>query len=340
MKLSIIIALYDSNRFIESLLTSLNFQNLNYSDCEILLIVGDNREYDWSKSKIPVRKIENCHRDPLSAKLLGVHEARGDYLFFLDHDEVLLRKSHLSKMISCMDNHTDVDVVLSSGYVSSNDAGLLAKYQNNFGDPISSFLLYNNKNPMCFWEHIVQKVAQNINPNDNYIIFPKSVDRRLLIEVVAMGTLVRKSRLKKYLDSESFRIDDKNFFVSFQNNLGIRYILIRNFPLLHLGVENWSRYQAKLKWRIDNALGKNVANRGVSNIYQKQSKKFLIFNLLLFLCMALLVFPIAFRGVYRSIKTRCFSGLMEIPLCYLVIYLSFVTFVQLSFKNTKGSEFA
>lgn len=105
MKASIIIALYNQEKYIEECLKSLDKQS--FTDFEIIIV--DDGSTDNSKlkaksvkSKFKIKNlklIEQKHQGPAKARNLGVKYAKGDILVFLDGD-MYFAKDFLKDLIS------------------------------------------------------------------------------------------------------------------------------------------------------------------------------------------------------------------------------------------------
>lgn len=97
VKFSIIIPVYNEEGFIESLLYSLKGQSLHTSKFEIIIV--DNNSTDKSihfinafkkeNPKLTINIIEEQKAGVCSARNAGARNARGDYLVFLDADNIV-----------------------------------------------------------------------------------------------------------------------------------------------------------------------------------------------------------------------------------------------------------
>ena len=91
MKFSIIIPCYNSARFIDKTLTMLISQNL--SEVEIIIINDgslDNTSeivHSYEKSDSSIRIIDKQNEGVSVARNVGIKEAKGDYVIFLDSDD-------------------------------------------------------------------------------------------------------------------------------------------------------------------------------------------------------------------------------------------------------------
>ena len=122
---SVIVPLYKGEKYVDSIINSIN------KNCEIidgnnedveLIFVNDYPEekinVDKSAYKINVIIIEhkiNCGIQ--QARLTGLSIARGEYVLFLDQDD-LIADNYISRQLSCIG---DADVAVANGYRSYED---------------------------------------------------------------------------------------------------------------------------------------------------------------------------------------------------------------------------
>ena len=89
MKLSIIICVYNtSEELFEKALESIKRETLNDGDYEILVIDdGSDKDYTSLITKYKPRYIKTENQGIFRARLLGIREARGEYIAFVDSDD-------------------------------------------------------------------------------------------------------------------------------------------------------------------------------------------------------------------------------------------------------------
>ena len=92
-KISVIIPIYNSSRYIKKCLESLNNQDFKYS-FEIIII--DDASSDNSIEIIKKKKLKNVtifrikkNSGPSSARNIGIKRAKGEYIYFLDSDDTI-----------------------------------------------------------------------------------------------------------------------------------------------------------------------------------------------------------------------------------------------------------
>lgn len=115
MKLSVIIPVYNVEQYLDECVGSILSQK--FTDYEILLVNDGSEdsspaicdryaeEYDF------IRAIHQENSGPSAARNNGITESRGEYLMFLDSDDILLGDEMLGRIAGCIDS-LDPDAVL------------------------------------------------------------------------------------------------------------------------------------------------------------------------------------------------------------------------------------
>ncbi|SKB46620.1 glycosyltransferase [Maribacter arcticus] len=117
MKLSIIIPLYNKEKYIERCLQSLLNQGLASNDYEIIIVDDGSKDssvdavntYAKKNGIVNIKLIQQINQGPSAARNNGLLEAKGDYIYFLDADD-LLSKHALSYLIT-LSKENDLDIL-------------------------------------------------------------------------------------------------------------------------------------------------------------------------------------------------------------------------------------
>lgn len=197
MKISIIIPIYNSEKYLRQCLNSV--QSQTFADFEVLLIndgSNDNSgkicdEYAANDARLKVFHKENGGVS--SARNLGIDEATGDWICFVDSDDTIL-KDYLGKLLQESESENgDVDLViqgflkikgihkkkvdLGNAVIESNNYEKLfnEKKIQNFGFPFSK--LFNRqiliKNHIRFPENY--SIAEDLGFLLRYLKFCKKI---------------------------------------------------------------------------------------------------------------------------------------------------------------------
>lgn len=175
MKLSVVICLYNTDeKYFENCLKSVRRSTLAADDYEIL-VINDGSDKDYSRlfEKYSPRVIRTENRGIFKARLLGIREALGDYIAFVDSDDTVSINYHMPMLKYALENGTDIvfndwafhtdrtryccmaDSTLSRDFSVSGDAVLL-EFARQGGREHAYFVLWNK----LFKGEILKKSAE------------------------------------------------------------------------------------------------------------------------------------------------------------------------------------
>lgn len=110
MKLSLIVCLYNTPKaYFSECLSSIRRSTLKKEDYEILVIDdGSSEDYSDLIAEFGARVIKTENRGIFRARLLGIEQALGDYVAFVDSDDTVSFNYHLPMLLSAEENNLDV----------------------------------------------------------------------------------------------------------------------------------------------------------------------------------------------------------------------------------------
>lgn len=129
--ISIIIPTYNSKEFICETVTSI--LNQNYSDFEVIIVDDgsvDNTIDLVQSINCNIKVIEQKNSGRGAARNRGVSNASGEYIAFLDHDDLLLPES-IAERVAYLEENPNVDWVFTDA-VEFDKTGDLRLYLNQF----------------------------------------------------------------------------------------------------------------------------------------------------------------------------------------------------------------
>lgn len=117
-KVSVIIPTYNRAKFIPNAVTSI--KNQNYDNVEIIIVDDGSNDNTQTVVNSLMKEIPNvyyCHnkrsKGPSGARNTGLLKASGDYLSFLDSDDIWLN-NHLSEGLKVLDQNPTIDVLFGN----------------------------------------------------------------------------------------------------------------------------------------------------------------------------------------------------------------------------------
>ena len=110
MKLSLIVCLYNTPKsYFSECLHSIKNSTLKTEDYEILVIDdGSTENYSDVINEYGARVIKTENRGIFRARLLGIEEAQGDYISFVDSDDTVSFNYHFPMLLHAEENDLDV----------------------------------------------------------------------------------------------------------------------------------------------------------------------------------------------------------------------------------------
>jgi len=126
-KISIIIPCYNSEQFIDRTIKSVLCQT--FSDWELLLIDDHSTDktkdilekYAKNDTRIKILQTKENSGGPALPKNIGIENAKGEYIAFLDHDDEWLPEK-LEKQLAVFENSKDEKLGLVSCYFYIKDS--------------------------------------------------------------------------------------------------------------------------------------------------------------------------------------------------------------------------
>lgn len=135
MQLSIVIPVYNVEKYIEDTLKSCITQNISKDDYEIIVINDGTpddsmaivQEYQQRNNNIIIINQEN--KGLSAARNVGLKQASGKYVWFIDSDD-WIENNCLQELAQYM--QSDIDMILIGGANVDNDTRQLVKHRNLF----------------------------------------------------------------------------------------------------------------------------------------------------------------------------------------------------------------
>lgn len=200
-KVSVIIPTYNRARFITNAVMSI--QDQDYENIEIIIVddgSNDNTQAVVNTLKKEIPNICYCHnlrsKGPSGARNTGMSKAGGDYIAFLDSDDIWL-KNHLSGGIEILDKNPKIDVL--------------------FGN-YSIFDLRNNRHLFDWFEQKkILHTLKSIKISPTVRILHDNLFKALIRENFfhLASSIIRKSMIKEILFDESIMYsEDRDFAIN------------------------------------------------------------------------------------------------------------------------------
>ncbi len=342
---SVIIVTFNSARTLPFVLASIRKQSYPKRYIETLIIDGGSTDSTLSiAKKYGSRIIHNPRVEPLYARYLGYMQAKGNYIMYLDHDEVMVNPGSLKERVKVFRNNPRVKAITGNGYRSPKGYGFINKYINEFGDPFSFFIYRMSKHADFFLE-IMRRRYSITRETSAYAVFDLSSSPEVpIIELAAGGGMFDANFFKKTFPKI------KTYYHLLPHLLHMlrqRYpciAIMKNDAVLHYSSDNFNSYCKKIIWRIKNNIfyTQTVGASGFTGRQQyhekgKQWRKYL------FIPYALTLILPVFDALYLMFSRKDMTYAFHVPLTVMtaVFILYFLTLKALgirpSFMSYDGS---
>jgi glycosyltransferase involved in cell wall biosynthesis len=243
---TIIIATFNSQKTLPLVLQSIRNQEFLQENLEILLVDGGSTdETQKIGERFSCTMINNPRTEPVYAKYLGFLNAKGKYVMYLDHDEVLESKKSLANKIHIFTQNQQVKAVIGSGYKNPQGYPFINEYINEFGDPFSFFIYRLSKNAAFFIDDMKKKFPIVAENNQSVLFDFSHVTELPIIELCAGGSMFDLDYVKK----QYVEISEKPKLIPH-----IFYLLIKDKPiiaitkqdaLIHYSADTTAKYLIK-----------------------------------------------------------------------------------------------
>ncbi|MDT8397322.1 MAG: glycosyltransferase family 2 protein [Pseudomonadales bacterium] len=253
LAVSIVIATYNSALHLPRVLKALNRQTMPRNEYEVILVDGySSDETKAIGADFDCKIIDNPRIEPVYAKYLGLLNAKGKYIVYLDHDEVLQNSRSLENRVTIMKNDFRIRSVLTSGYRNPQGFPFINQYINEFGEPFS-FFIYRLSKDCRFFINTMRCRYQVAFEDGKQVTFNLGGASNLpIIELCAAGSMIDREYLLEKHPEIRKRPDlvPHYFYLLFSE---LPYISIAKDDILdHFSAEFIGKYLKKIEWRIKN----------------------------------------------------------------------------------------
>lgn len=254
-KITVVMATFNSEATVELALKALRAQNYPPDRVEILMVDGGSTDRTLEIGRrYDVRIVPNPRVEPASAKLIGLMEAKGDYLLTCDSDEVTESSDAFRKRVRALQESPNTPVVFPSGYKDPENAKFLSCFINEYGDPFSMFYYRLSKHHTRFIPRLKQSVTV-VQETDDYVLFEVAPHQRQpLMENGASGSVMDlhffRAHFKDLLAVNAHGVMHL-FFYLMQTHTR-RFALTKNDALVHHSTTDWMTYLRKINYRVIN----------------------------------------------------------------------------------------
>ncbi len=321
---SIIVPTLDAQRTLRNTLRSISRQSYPAADIEILVIDGGSEDdtlqiaREYGCSVLANEKVQQEY-----AKHLGLLQARGEYLMFVDADEVLDNPDDIRIKVDTLRREESPIFIGSSGYKKPPGASPINDYINLFADPFAAFMYRMPYDSRAYVPSMRLRYTV-IREDAEAIVLAFTPRDELPLMDLAAGVLIHAPRLASVLGgtaNDAAVIPQLLYRASLHSHtMG----LTKHCPITHDSADTLARYLRKLMWRVVvNVHYPALPGTGYSNRLAFQNAGMRL-KRLLFVPYAITMIGPALESVVVAIRRSCPVALIHAPLSlFLALYILF-----------------
>lgn len=326
--LTVVITTHNSETHLARVLTSVSQQSLP-DGLSMTILVVDGASTDNTRQiaeSFGAKVVHNEAVDVGPGKTKGLALSKGDYVMFLDHDEVLVSQDHVKLAMKCFKEHPNVAFVTSTGYLAVEGESSASQYSSEFGDPLSCFVYRQSMYRRL--RTIDVEFVIDFTSSEYWVVGKPHRQRPLLLEATAAGTVIRNDTIHR-LEKQHI-----NALIPLTNVVeGLedfeRWAVLTNSPIQHFSTSNWTGLKRKIRWRTGNFFSDNLTRSSLGirgrirleshSIRERKLARWTIFRIALFVIYSSLIIPVFFHAVFMSIARKRLGFMMHVPLSWYVL---------------------
>jgi len=333
---SVVMATRNSMRTLERVLKALRAQDFPSEQVELLVVDGASTDGTRETAvRYGARVIDNPKVEPVNAKLLGLKEATGKYLMYLDSDEVLESDQALNKRAKVFAENPKVHMVFASGYANAPGATFAARYINEFGDPFSMYFYRLSKNAL-FFVNVMRRWLTTVREEKDYLILKLGEGRQPILENAACGNAIDldffRSKFPELCDKPWGPV---HFFYHMQT-YSKEFALTKDDAIVHFSADHWSGFLRKIDWRIRNNVFfvDDMGASGLTGRLRFEQSLAARLRPYFYIPYVLLLLPVCADAVYLMWTRRDPAYWLHVPLSLytLAVILSLKTLKSLGYR--------
>lgn len=325
---TVIIATFNSQRLLSLVLSSIRNQTYPQNKIEILIVDGGSRDTTLEiAKKFRCSVIANPKIEPLYAKYLGYLHAKGKYIIYIDHDEVMQNPNSLRLRVDVFLKEPGIKAIAASGYISPQGYQVVNRYINEFGDPFS-FFMYRLSKRTDFFMNTMSSRYSVVSDCKEYVVFNLPARAQVpLIELAAGGGMIDRDFFVRAFPEIKTHYHLIAHLLHLLRTSYPRLAIMKHDALIHYSSDNIVGYIKKIIWRVKNNIffvetigASGFSGREVYQSFQFRIKKYF------FLPYAFsLVLPFV-DAMYLSLTRKDLSYIIHVPLTVItavfILYFS------------------
>lgn len=305
---------YNEEKKIEVCLKSIREQDYPQNKIEILFVDDDSADKSLEKAKkFKITYVKNGAHDYDIGKSLGIQKAKGEYIMFLDADNILTRKDWIRKIMAPpLEDKTIIGSQPIWFKYNKKDA-LFDRYSTLFGitDPLTIYL--KKRDRLMLWEK-----KWKITPaKDKGDFFIAKFNKQNMPTIGSVGFTIKRNYLLKTNYKPAFsHLDCMQDLLKQRHN---KFAMVK-LDIIHLHSSSFRDFLGKLKRNL------NIFIRDFGKRRYKWEAP-LSKKILAAIAMATFLIPL-YHSIKGFVKIRDFAWFLHPFVCFAVISTYVFTFLK------------
>ena len=309
-----VMPVYNEEKKIEACLKSIREQDYPQNKIEILFVDDDSTDKSLEKAKkFKITYVKNGAHDYDIGKSLGIQKAKGEYVMFLDGDNILTRKDWIKKIMAPLIDDKTIIGSQPIWFKYNKKDSLFDRYSTLFGitDPLTIYL--KKRDRLMLWEK-----EWKITPaEDRGDFFVTTFNKKNMPTIGSVGFTIKRNYLLKTNYKPAFSHLD-----CMQDLLkqGYNKFAMVKLDIIHLHSSSFSDFLGKLKRNL------NIFIRDFDKRRYKWEAP-LSKKILAAIAMATFLIPL-YHSIRGFMKIRDFAWFLHSFVCFVVISMYGFTFLK------------
>ena len=256
--ITVVIATYNSSRFLDKLRESLDKQERpgSHAPMEILAVDGGSTDNTREMAaSLGFSVLENLAGHAIAAKHIGLMAAKSRLVCFLDHDELFTSDFALRERFELYNRFTNLRAMISAGYRFTANDSTSNMYASEFGDPVSMQSYRCPNNEQFRIASLGRRLRTEVTLGSSVLFRAASETRPILCEMAAGSGVVDVDYYKQAfpeIATEENSVPHLYYLLG-RNGAGDLVGVVSGDSIYHDSVDSWKTVRRKISWRINNA---------------------------------------------------------------------------------------
>lgn len=314
MKVSIVIPTFNSEKVLAECLRSIDEQHYPKEKIEIIVVDGGSQDRTVDIAREYTEKIyDNPLKTGEAGKAVGLKNASGDIVAFIDSDNILPEPNWLSKMVLPFHN----EFILASEplfYTHRSKDHFITRYSALIGmnDPLCHFLGNYDR-----WNELTQKWTEiDVISNDKGSYYEISFKNSITPTIGANGFLIRKAAADS-LSLVDYFVDIDILPLLIQKS-GIQQVKIAKVKcgIVHLYCQSIAQFSRKQKRRVCDYL--YFSHKKKREYEWSQTSQI---GIIKFIFSTICIFPLLFQTMKGFLRKKDSAWLFHPIACVLTLWI-------------------